>query len=212
MGFWSKLAKIGGVAAAPFTGGLSIPIGNAIGEMTEGVGRGAGAAAQGAAQNRGSKAELMMDAQSDLERQLLAREEEKRSAQMDAYRKAMYGANNIQWQQAQRPAGVPMIQFTRGPGDMGRMAGGELYSQAMRRMLQPDLVNPTGMPEYKPLMDPAQMQKEFQKSLSPGFWEKLGGYGGFAGPAVGSFMKLMAGKQDKDQMKDLAYTIGTGGL
>ncbi len=31
MGFWSTLAKVGGIAAAPFTGGLSIPIGQAVG-------------------------------------------------------------------------------------------------------------------------------------------------------------------------------------
>ena len=31
MSFWSGLAKLGGFALAPFTGGASIPIGQAVG-------------------------------------------------------------------------------------------------------------------------------------------------------------------------------------
>lgn len=35
MGFWSGLAKVGGVALAPFTGGASIPIGMGVGNMID---------------------------------------------------------------------------------------------------------------------------------------------------------------------------------
>lgn len=189
MGWLSGLTRIGGAIAAPFTGGASIPISQAAAGMMDQVGKGAGAAASSAAQGRGSKAEMMMDLQDKLENQLLAREMEKREAQSDAYRKTQQAARTMQWKPAMRPAGVPNISFTSGPGDMGRASAATLYGQAMNRLQAPDLQNMSGMPEYKPLMDPAKMRSDFQKSLSPGFWERLAGIGAFVAPIASEWVK-----------------------
>lgn len=104
MGFWSTLARIGGYAAAPFTGGASIGIGNAAGSMIDSASAGLGGASQAAASNRGTKAEIMMDQNRDLERQLLEREQEKRNARSAAYRDMMVGQHVQNFAPAPRPA------------------------------------------------------------------------------------------------------------
>jgi hypothetical protein len=184
MSFWSNLLKIAPAALAPFTGGASLafqPAASAAGGIFDSIGKGAGAASQAAANNRGTEAELLKDAKDDLERQLIAREVEKRAAQGDSYRKAMSASQMLQWRPAQRPLGVPNISFTQGPGILGAQASGELYKQAMNRMKAPDLKAQSGLPAYQSLMD----DPRFAKTLKPGIWERLGGIASFLSPIIG---------------------------
>jgi hypothetical protein len=183
MSFWSNLAKIGGFAAAPFTGGASIPLGMAAGGALDAFGKASGAAGQGMASNRGTKAELMLDEQSDFERQLLARELEKRAARSAAYRDAVVGAHGMNFQPAVRPGSVTTPSYYQ-PSAERQLAAEELFRQGNRRLLQPDLVNASAPPALQRLMD----NPEFLRTLSPSIWEKLLGIAGVAAPAAGMFM------------------------
>jgi hypothetical protein len=148
------------------------------------LGKGAGAASQAAASNRGTKAEIMMDTNALLEQQLLAREAEKRDAQKSAYRAAMMGDYTANWKPLGRPAGVPSMGY---PEMTPRSieAGNMLYNQGRMRLGADDLNSRdsmSGMPAYNDLTK----NKEFMNTLSPGFWEKIGGIAGWAAPAVGA--------------------------
>lgn len=184
MSFWSKLAKIGGWAAAPFTGGASVPIGNAVGGALDAFGKGAGAASQAQAYNRGTKAEIMMDQNSALERELLNRQENQRRARDHAYQNAQRGAMAVNYTPAQGPPGTNVVRF--GGGAIGspqaRAAGDELVKQSMNRMTQPDLTvdGGGGMPAYRNLAT----DKDFTKTLNPGIMERLLGYGSAFSPLV----------------------------
>lgn len=182
MGFWGSLAKIGGFAAAPFTGGASIPLGMAVGNA---VGAASGNASQAQASNRGTKASIMMDQNSALERELLAREQEKRSARNDAYKNAIRGSISANWQPQAAPPGIPHFDVTGGTmgNDQAHAAGDELVKQAMNRMTQPDIRVDGGgsMPAYRNLAH----DSEFAKTLNPGIWEKILGIGSVAAPLVG---------------------------
>lgn len=177
-GFFKGLGKIGAVAAAPFTGGASM---TAL-PFLDAIGKGAGAASQSAAQNRGTQAELHMDLQDQLENQLLSREFNTRAAQEAARKQSVMGDLAANWSPAARPTGIPTISFG-GPSARGQSAGSELFEQAMSRLRQPDIAQQTGMPAFKDLSkDP-----KFQKTQKSGFLEKLGGVAGFAAPIIGAF-------------------------
>jgi hypothetical protein len=192
MGFWSGLgkivspiAKIGGYVAAPFTGGASIGVGNAIGGALDAVGSGAGNASQAAASNRGTKAQLMMDQNRDLESQLLARAQEQRAARSQAYKAAMMGEYANSFKPSARPPGISGSY--EGLTDASRGVGSELYKQAMMRLQSPDLASSganQGLPAYNNLMQ----NKEFLKTMKPGFWEKFGGIVGAAAPVAGAVL------------------------
>jgi hypothetical protein len=176
--FFKTVGKIGAGVAAPFTGGASL----AAIPMIDGVSKGLGAGSQAAASNRGTKAEMMMDQNSDLERQLLAREAEKRSAQQGAYRAAMTGAHGTSWKPLARPAGIPGSYREMDPTSLD---AAKMLNQQGRMRLGADDLNSrdsmSGMPAYRDL----SKDKQFQKTLDPGFWEKLAGVGSAVAPIVG---------------------------
>jgi hypothetical protein len=188
MGFWSTLGKIGAGVAAPFTGGASLAAIPAIDAASKALGSGS----QAAASNRGTKAELMMDQNRDLEAQLLAREREKRDAQQQAYRAAMTGAHATSWKPLARPAGIP---GSYRPMDALGLDAGRMLNQQGRMRLGADDLNSrdsmSGMPAYRDLTK----DKQFQKTLNPGFWEKLAGVGSAVLPLVGGAF----GKEDPRQ-------------
>lgn len=184
-GWLKPIAKIGAGIAAPFTGGASLAAIPAI----DALGQGAGAASQAAASNRGTKASLLMDQNEDLERQLLAREADKRAAQRQAYAAAMMGERGQSWTPLARPAGVPGSY--NGLTDASKGVSSELFNQAMARMRAPDMKAQSGMPAYRNLVQ----DKEFKKTLKPGFWEKLGGITSAAAPFVGSAISGMKGNK-----------------
>ena len=189
MSIWSKIAKIGGFALAPFTGGVSIPIGQAVGGGIDAFSRGAGSASQAQASNRGTKAELMLDQNTALERELIAREQEKREARDNAYKNAQRAAMAYNWQPTQAPSNIPVVRFGGG-GVIGspqaKAAGDELLKQSMNRLTQPDLQVDGGgsMPAYKNLWE----DPEFRKTLKPGIMERIMGYGSAFSPLVGALL------------------------
>lgn len=189
----------GAMATVPALGGTSAAIGGAgtagIGSKLAGYGknllskdgaemasRALGNASQASAQNRGTQAEIGLDMNDQLERQLINREEEKRKAQSSAYKNAMLGDRASTWAPLARPEGIsgsyqPMSQA-------GKAAGSELYKQAMARMSAPDLQDQGGMPAYKNLStDP-----EYAKNLKPGIAERVAGAGSWALPLVSAVL------------------------
>ncbi len=180
--FGSTLLKAAPFVAAPFTGGASLalaPLTGAAGGALDALGAGAAGASQAAASNRGTKAELLLDQNRDLESQLIMREREKRDAQKQAYRAAMGGEYASSFKPSVRPAGIPGSY--EGPTQASRDIGATLYKQAMSRLQSPDLNNMRGMQPYNDL----SKNKEFTKTMSPGFWEKLGNITSVAAPALG---------------------------
>lgn len=188
-GFLGTLGKIGAGIAAPFTGGASLAAIPAIDALS----RGTGAAAEGMAHNRGEKAGLMLDQNSALERELLAREQEKRTARNDAYQNAIRGSIAYNYDPsaayANAPSRMPHLDVTGGTmgNAQAKAAGDELLKQSMNRLTQPDLQTNGGaaMPAYRNLWN----DPEFQKTLNPGFWEKFLGGVSAASPILGMFKK-----------------------
>lgn len=157
-------------------------------EVGDALSRGMGGASQAMASNRGTAAELQLDANSSLERELLAREEEKRKAQAQAYQNMIRGSMAANWQPAQAPrAGINVVRFggPNGPAnDQAKSAGQQLYDQGKSRMGLSDLANPTELPNYHNLMqDP-----EFLKNLKAGKLEKIFGIGSAVSPIASALL------------------------
>lgn len=150
---------------------------------SEMVGRGLANSSQALAANRGTMAELMLDQNSDLEKQLLAREQEQRMARSTSYRDALTGNRAATWEPLVRPPNI--TGSYKGMTPEGKGAGNELYAQAMNRMTAPDLRNNnSGMPAYKNLgQDP-----KFNDQLHSGLTEKLTGVGSYALPFINSML------------------------
>jgi hypothetical protein len=170
MGVLGFLGKVGKGALGLATGGLSNVAFDAIGG-------GLGKASQAQASNRGTKAELMLDQNSALERELIARQQEKRSARDNAYTNAIRGSMAYNWKPTEGPPGINVVRF--GGGAIGnpqaRAAGDELLKQSMNRLTQPDLTVDGGgsMPTYRNLAQ----DREFQQTLNPGIMERIFGVG-----------------------------------
>lgn len=147
-----------------------------------------GGAAQSMAHNRGTSAELMLDANSDLERQLIAREEEKRAAQNNAYQNTIRGSMAMNWQPTQAPrAGINVVRFggPQGPANpQAQAAGSQLYNQSSARLNLPDLQNPTAMPNYRNMLE----DPEFRKNLNAGGLEKGFGLASALSPLAGALI------------------------
>ena len=164
-----------------------------VGAGIDALSGGMGKASQSMASNRGEKAGLMLDQNRDLESQLLAREQEKRSARDNAYRNAIMGSMAYNYRPTEGPPGTNVVRF--GGGAIGnpqaRAAGDELMKQSMNRMTQPDLTVDGGgsMPAYRNLWQ----DKEFRKTLSPGIMERIFGYGSAVSPLVAQLMQRARG-------------------
>lgn len=184
MDFFKPIAKVAAGVAAPFTGGASLAAIPAL----DALGKASGAAANSMASNRGTKAELMLDQNSSLEKELLAREQEKRDARKSSYRDMMVGNRTMNYQPLQRPEGIRGSYTSTSTTDGARTAGGALYNQALARMGAPDLSTYAangGMPAYNNLAN----NPEFQGAQKSGFLEKLLGIGSVAAPIAGLFGK-----------------------
>jgi len=178
--FFGTIGKIGAGIAAPFTGGASLMAIPAIDALS----KGAGSASQSMASNRGTKAEMMMDQNRDLESQLLAREAEKREAQANAYKNAMRSDMAVNWKPTVRPEGIPNISYNAGPSAAGRDIASTMFNQSKSRLGAPDLQNQQGMQAYRNLAN----DKEFGKTQKSGFWEKLLGIASGVAPIAGAYL------------------------
>lgn len=168
MSLFSVLGKIGGVVAAPFTGGASL----AALPMIDALGKGASSAAQSMASNRGSAAELTLDANDDFERQLLARELEKRNARNDALRQSVFASLLAGYRAPTRPEGMPQPVF-RDLGAPGSHALNVAARDAVARLHGGDTL-------------PALQRPDLSKFTKSSIWEKLLGFGGAAASAYGA--------------------------
>lgn len=153
---------------------------------TEMIGNGLARSAQAQAMNRGTQAELMLDQNDALERQLLAREQEKRSAQSNAFRNMIIGDRAQTWEPLARPdrinpEGRPAYA---GMTPAGKAAGGQLFQQALQRMQSPDLQNQTGMPAYNDL----SKNKQFTDTQHAGLGEKAAGIGSWGVPLMNALL------------------------
>lgn len=185
---WGTWAKIIGKGALAFgTGGASLAMpGVGLASM---VGDATSAASKSMASNRGAKTAAMLDQDRLLEEQLLAREAEKRHAQSSAYRSAMVGSHGVNYAPSMRPAGVPGSYQSTATTPEGRAAAGTLYSEGMRRLLQPDLVSGTTNPIL------AQDKQRLNLPLDPSVWEKILG---IAGPMLSAYGAQQNQKKNQD--------------
>lgn len=135
---------------------------------------------QAAAHNRGTTAELMLDQNSDLEKQLIAREEEKRKAQASGYANLMTGNRTANWHPI--TGGDPYQDLN----DEARAGGTELYNQGLARLTSPDLkTGQSGMPAYNNLNN----NQQFQDALKPGKMENITGNASWILPLVSSIIR-----------------------
>lgn len=204
MGFWSGLAKIAGpvagLAAAPFTAGATLPL------VLGAAGSAVGAAANGAAQNRGAQNALNMDrdqqrlqAQTANEQALenrgrleLDTQQADRTSQADAYMKALKSALalNMGDVSMNRPQGIPEFRFSGGPrpsaiGAQGKQAAELLNAQALQKLMNGE--------QHTPL--PALQKFEQTPEKKASIWEKIAG---FAAPALTAAGQIM-GRGDDDE-------------
>lgn len=179
MGFWGTLGKIGGaigaIGAVPFTGGGSLA---ALGPILGAAGAGLGAISQAQASNRGEK----FGGQMDLERLLmerdqqffnntLAREQDGRAGQSDAFRKLL-AASHVS-NPGPRPQLSPYSIAPRQASE-AELSGADALTQQVLARLQGG--NPIAAPQMRPTsVDP--------KLLNPGLFERIAGY---ASPVLGT--------------------------
>lgn len=150
----------------------------------EAIGKGLADSANAAAKNRGTTAKLILDQNSDLEKQLLARDQNSRLATSSSYRNAMLGDRAATWQPIQAPTGIRMPAY-QGPTANSQAAGSTLYNEAMNRLKAPDIANNTGLPAYRNLStDPA-----FQATLQPSGLENTAGTASWLLPTITSALK-----------------------
>lgn len=152
-------------------GGAAAGSGSLLSSILSGVGQGAGAAANSMANNRGAEAGLTLDANDAFERQLLAREVEKRNARSDALRTSIFGSLVSGYQAPTRPEGMPQSPYAT-MGAAGREAADFASQDALARLRAGDT-----LPALQ-RTDPAQFAR-------PSIWERLLGYGGAAAGAFG---------------------------
>lgn len=169
MSFLSILGKLGAGVAAPFTGGASL---GAI-PLIDALGKGASSAAQGMASNRGTSAELTLDANKQFEDLLLRRELEKRTARNDALKQSVFASLLANYQPTARPAGVPQSAFSSGFGQPGNDALTFAAGDALTRLKAGDQL-------------PALQRPDLSKYMKSSLWEKLLGIGGAAASAYGA--------------------------
>ena len=176
MSLLSILGKLGAGVAAPFTGGASL---SAI-PLIDALGKGASSAAQSMAGNRGTAAELTLDANQQFEQQLLARELEKRTARNDALRQSVFGSLLAGYQAPTRPNGMPRAAFGN-LGAVGTDAAQFAAQDALNRLRAGDMM-------------PALQRPDLSKNTKSSIWEKLLGIGGAAASAYGAASRLSGGK------------------
>jgi hypothetical protein len=191
MGFWSSLAKIGGYAAAPFTGGASLAIPAAL----EAGGAMLGAGANTSASNRGAQIEALIEqeklrqsADNSYRDAVIAREQEGRASVTDALRKLQQSTYLIH-RGDYKPATVmsqgkamqlPTFGFEPRASSETEMTGAHgLRNEVMKRLMGgnqvPEIERPTPF-----TIDP--------KLLKGSIWEKLAG---IAGPALSLYGATM---------------------
>lgn len=197
MGFWSTLAKIGGAVAAPFTGGASLALTtglSAAGSVLGGIAdqSAANRAAQG--QDQLSRDALKIRAGESFEqaqqgraRLALDQQQGERSAEADAFRKALIArltqtTGDTTVDRSQFHSNVPTISFNGGirPSALGSMAGqagSALEVAALQRLMHPE-ARPTLTPLEKP---------QVREAPKASFWEGLAGAAGLGLGAIGKF-------------------------
>ncbi len=168
MSLFSVLGKIAAIGAAPFTAGSSLAALPAI----DAIGAGLSSASQSMANNRGTAAELTLDANDQFERQLIARELEKRNARNDALRQSVFGSLLSQYQAPTRPAGMPQSPFTN-LGATGTDAATFAAQDALARLRAGDTL-------------PSLQKLDLSKYTKSSIWEKLLGVSGAAASAYGA--------------------------
>jgi hypothetical protein len=185
MGFWGTLGKIGGaiggIAAAPFTGGGSLA---ALPAILGAGGAALGAISQGKAQNRGAEfggqldlERLLMERDAQFFNQNIAREQEGRAGASDAWRKLLSAQHTIS--PTPRPNVSPYSAAPR-QATGAEMQGADALTQEVLARLTGG--NPIAAPTQRPLsVDP--------KLLKSGWLEKLAGYGGAGLSAYGALSK-----------------------
>jgi hypothetical protein len=184
MGFWGGLGKIGAVAAAPFTGGMSlaaIPAIDAIGQVAGGAAGGMAQGRQVQDQQNISRDRNAIDLYNS---QISNAEKLPQSLTSQAMR-----ADIIKNLQNRQITGLPdyihVPKMTGGLqpsllGDQSRQAAGMMGNQAISRLGQ---FGQQGLPQAPQM---SQVSK-------PGFFEKLLGGVGVGGSMLGAMKKPQSG-------------------
>ena len=186
MSIWSTLGKIGlgigGVAAAPFTGGASL-----LPTILGAAGAGLGAISSAKASNRGEKfggqlglEQLLMQRDQQFQNQSIAREQEGRTGASDAWKKLLSASHALS--PGSRPHLSPYSVPSRGiTGEEARGAG-SLIDSSLGRL---EGGNPIAPVTQRPLsVDPSL--------LDPGMLEKILGY---AAPGLTTWSSLLKKQQ-----------------
>lgn len=215
MGFWSDLAHIGTIVAAPFTGGASLALNPVINDLADNGGQAAGDVgsvlgkyAQGSAAGRAEQAKL----QQGQDRNAIDLYQTQLKAPSVASSQAVRGALLKNLQDASisgLPARINVPQLSGGlrPSALGAdkgAIGGGLYSQAMGTLGN---MKPATAPTLTPLPQPSTL-------------DKVAGYGGLSGSLLGAASPLFKAMgqpgmtppyNGPDYGPSLAQLLGGGG-
>lgn len=184
MSLWKTLGKIGSFAAAPFTGGASL---SAI-PVIDAIGGGASSAADSMASNRGTQIDIEFEKLREKRQQeqdffdaILRREQERRAAGNDAWKKLQQASYISNWAPRPGPNVSPYTKPLVAPAnDIVAMARTpEMWAELSKRAAYQDPYGgemPTRAPDFTGV----------DKRRDPGFWEKLVGVAGAAAPIISS--------------------------
>jgi hypothetical protein len=197
MSLWSTLAQIGGIAAAPFTGGASLAIPAALEVGSKAL----GAAANSSASNRSAQVQadieqerLRQQSQRDFWQALVAREQEGRASGTDALKKLQqtsYLENRTGYRPTTLSTSVgsktlPSFGFGPAASTEADVTGAQaLRNEVMKRLQGGNAIPEVPNPYENPFMLPER---------HAGFWEK---FAGIASPILGTASALYGSDKDK---------------
>lgn len=188
MGFLSGLGKVLGVAgaglAAPFTGGASLA---ALGPILGAAGAGLGAASQAKANNRGEQyggqldlEQLLMARDSQNQNMNIAREQEGRAGQTDAFRKLLSAQHLLT--PATQTHLSPYSATPRTATDAERGGADALTEQVLARLQGG---NPIAPVESRPITANDAAFRVDPRLLQAGSGEQIGGWLSAILPSLG---------------------------
>src|SRR5262252_1737961 len=219
MGFWSALGTIGGLAAAPFTGGASIPLMMSIGGAAGGLADAATSGGGGGSSSNfwkgvdpGALSQLLLGASSGAARGRVEQGQYENARDAQALRNAQFQASlpALGANEAVRGSILQNAQDVWLNIAPGSQLGSHLVS--FTGGTRPSLLTPEARAAGRALVshgasmveDPSKFVPAQSKAIEPGFWSQAAGIGGLG---LGALDAITGGGS---RIKQIMDQIGRG--